>query len=151
MKANRSEGVKLAEDIAGSNGDSQLDRELPGEGDGLGGDFGFDVAESNPSVLVDEGVHDCPPFSGEEGEHDGERVAMGQVRRLVKGKQRLVGFQRVLVVVGVPLQLEEDVVRESVRSVPAVSDGHLLVLPVRQFLPAESVVLDVVDRFQVED
>lgn len=76
--------MKLAEDIAGSNGDSQLDRELPGEGDGLGGDFGFDVAESNPSVLVDERVHDGSPFSGEEGEHDGERVAMGQVRRLVE-------------------------------------------------------------------
>lgn len=76
---------------------------------------------------------------------------MGQVRRLLQGNQCLVGFQAVLVVVRVTLQLEQQVVGEPMRGIPAVLDCHLLVSPVSPQLPPQSVVLNVVDGFQIEN
>ena len=48
------------------------------------------------------------------------------------------------------LQFEEEIIGETVRSVPTVENGHFLVLAVGQLLPLEAVVFDVVDCFQVE-
>jgi hypothetical protein len=53
--------------------------------------------------------------------------------------------------VGVALQLKEEVVGESVGRVPTVEDGHFLVLSVGEFFPLQPVVFDVVDGLQVED
>ena len=47
------------------------------------------------------------------------------------------------------LQFEQNVIRDTVRGVPTVPNTHFLVLSVRQFLPAETVVLNEVDGLQV--
>ena len=76
---------------------------------------------------------------------------MRQEGRPLERGEGLVGRRGVLVVVGVPLQLEEEVVREAVRRVPAMHDRHLLVLAVRQLPPQQSVVFQIRDGLQVED
>lgn len=50
-------------------------------------------------------------------------------------------------VVGVSLQLEQQVIGESVGSIPAVPDGDFFVLAAGQFVPPESVVFQVIDGF----
>lgn len=75
---------------------------------------------------------------------------MGQEGRGLQRDQRLEGLGGVLVVVGVALQLEEQVVGEAVGRVPAVQDGHLLEAPARQRLPLQPVVFNVVYRLQVK-
>ena len=54
---------------------------------------------------------------------------------LVEGEEGLVGFGGVLVVVGVALELEKDVIGETMRGVPAVPDVDFLVFSVVQLLP----------------
>ena len=76
---------------------------------------------------------------------------MRQLWRLLQRDESLIGLRAIFVMIGVTLHFEDEVIRESVRCIPTVSDGHLLVGAVRPLLPPESVVLDVVDGFQVEN
>lgn len=48
-------------------------------------------------------------------------------------------------------QFEKQVVSESVRSVPAVSDSHFFILSICYFFSLQSVVLDVVDGFKIDN
>lgn len=70
---------------------------------------------------------------------------MGELRGVLVRAEGLVWFHGVLVVVGVPLQFEKEVVGEAVRSVPRVSDCDFLVGTVGELLSSESIVFDVVD------
>ena len=54
-------------------------------------------------------------------------------------------------VIRVSLELEEKVVRESVRSVPAVPDRNFFVLSIGKFLSSESVVFNIVDCLKIEN
>jgi hypothetical protein len=53
--------------------------------------------------------------------------------------------------VRVSLQLEEDIVSETMRSVPTMTNGHFFILAVGKFFPEESIVLDIIDGFKVYD
>ena len=54
-------------------------------------------------------------------------------------------------VIGVPLQFEQQIVCETMRSVPTMQNGNFLVLAVWKLLPQEAIMLDVVDGFEVDD
>ena len=49
------------------------------------------------------------------------------------------------------LQFEQDVIGYSVGCIPAMSDRHLFILAIGQFLPPEAIVFDVVDSLEVEN
>ena len=53
--------------------------------------------------------------------------------------------------IGVPLQLEEEVVGKSVGSIPAMLDGDFLILSVFKFFPLQPVVLHIVDCLKIDD
>jgi len=53
--------------------------------------------------------------------------------------------------VRMPFQFEKQIVSESVRSIPAVPDCHFLILSIWQFFSPQSVVLDVVDGFKIDN
>ena len=76
---------------------------------------------------------------------------MRQVRGVVQRYQGLVWFEGVFVVVGMSLQFEQDVIRDTVRSIPTVPNTHFLVLSIGEFLPTETVVLNEVDGLQIND
>ena len=76
---------------------------------------------------------------------------MGQLWRVLVGTEYLVGFVTVLVVVTMPLELEERVVGDSVRGIPRVSDVNLFVGAVRKLLSLKPIVFDVVDELEDED
>lgn len=75
---------------------------------------------------------------------------MRQLRGVLVAAEGLIGFQAVLVVVGVSLEFEEEVVGESVWGVPGMADVDFLVLSV-YFLADEAVMFDVVDDFEHGD
>ena len=47
--------------------------------------------------------------------------------------------------VGVPLQFVKQVIRESMRSIPAMQDSSLFILSTSQFFSAQAIVLDIID------
>ena len=52
-------------------------------------------------------------------------------------------------VVGVPLDFEEEIVGEAVRRIPTVQNVHLFVFPIPQQFPLQTIVLNVINRFKV--
>ena len=48
-------------------------------------------------------------------------------------------------------QFEKKIISESVRSIPAVSDGHFFILSIWQFGSLQSVVLNVVGAFKIDN
>lgn len=100
-------------------------------------------------VLIDQGVHDRKPNWWKHWHDDCQAVSMGQLGRIFKRVQSLIRFKRVFVVVWMSLQLEQQIVWDSVRGVPRMSYGDFLVLSIFHFLSSESIVLNVVDDFKV--
>lgn len=50
-----------------------------------------------------------------------------------------------------PLNFEEEVVSESMRSVPAMINAHLLILAIFQLLPFKAVMFDIVNCLEVNN
>jgi hypothetical protein len=55
------------------------------------------------------------------------------------------------VVIGVALQFEEEIICEAMGSIPTVENSHLFVFAVGQLFPLKTVVLNVVNGFEVKD
>lgn len=96
-------------------------------------------------VVLQNGVHNLEEGLWEQCNYQHHSVALGQLRRSFQCQQGLVGLEGVFVVVGVPLELEHEVVREAMGSVPGMPNVHFLILPVGQLLPLQAVVFKVVD------
>ena len=69
------------------------------------------------------------------GEPEAARIAARQARQILEIAQRLIGAQRVRVMIGVALQMERHQVRVDVIGVPGMVRLGQLVAAVRQLLP----------------
>mmetsp|Transcript_47020 Transcript_47020/g.152606 ORF Transcript_47020/g.152606 Transcript_47020/m.152606 type:complete len:515 (-) Transcript_47020:17-1561(-) len=107
------------------------------------------------AVLQQPRVHDGEPQRRHERDRNHRRVAARQLRARVRRRELLVPLPRVVVVVGVPLKLEQDCVAQPRRRVPRVAQADLRVAPLdwkrrvaRVLAPLEAVVFEVVDRLE---
>mmetsp|Transcript_23231 Transcript_23231/g.39952 ORF Transcript_23231/g.39952 Transcript_23231/m.39952 type:complete len:251 (+) Transcript_23231:1057-1809(+) len=102
---------------------------------------------------MDSWVHDPAP---DPGHHRGDchhRIAIGQLRRVGLGIVLQDGKTavRFVVVIGVPLQVDQQPVRRLVRRVPGMLRLYMLVFAVAQMFAGQAVVLDVIDQLKLPD
>jgi hypothetical protein len=102
---------------------------------------------------LDPLVHDPLPQRGHHRSHRHQRIAIGQLRRLPLG----IGLQhrkaavRLVVMVRMALQVDQQPVRRAVFRVPAVAGQNVFIPPVPQVAPGQPVMLDVVHQLQLPD
>ncbi len=120
---------------------------------GLVGRPVLDLRIMLPPPRPDLRVHDPPPDRRHHRRDRHHRVAQRQLRRLVLavGLKQRKPPARLVVMVGMPLQVDQQPVRRLVRGVPRMPRHHPLVLPAAEILPRQPVMLHVVRQLQLPD
>jgi hypothetical protein len=142
---------QVVEDTNHQRSQWNFDNEQPDQPVCLCSHFTVDHPSFKFIVLIDQGVHDRKPNWWEHWHDDCQAVSMRQLGWIFKRVQSLIRFKRVFVMVWVSLQLEQQIIWDSVRGVPGMFYCYFLVLSILQFLSSESIVFNVVDDFKVGD